>query len=380
MSLLTNSGWDGWWILYYVLIPFPFVLTVIVFCHELGHFLVARWCGVRVSVFSIGFGPAWAGFTDRHGTHWRFGALPIGGYVKFLDDKNAVSAPDRSLLREMSENDRRRSFSCQSTSCRAAIVAAGPIANFVLAIMVFAFISMTYGHPDLTPRIDQLKPESAAAAAGLRPGDLVVAINGQAINTFTEMQHFVRDNANQRLQIVVKRDYRELTFTAIPTAVAVTDNFGKTYQHGLLGIKGSNQRIKVGPIAALIEGGAETWSVIEETFSYLHRMLTGRESLNQVGGPIGIAVMSSEAAKIGFDVLLAWVAGLSVSVGLINLFPIPAFDGGHLLFYGIESVRGTPLSARTQELGLRIGLAFILLLAVFATYNDIFAVLHRIWS
>jgi len=380
MSLLTNAGWDGWWIVYYVLIPFPFVLTVIVFCHELGHFLVARWCGVRVSVFSIGFGPAWAGFTDRHGTHWRFGALPIGGYVKFLDDKNAVSAPDHALLREMSENDRRRSFSYQSISCRAAIVAAGPVANFVLAIIVFAFISMTYGHPDLTPRIDQVKPESAAAAAGLRSGDLVVSMNGQAINDFTQMQHFVRDHANQSIEIVVKREDGELKLSAAPTATAVTDNFGKTYQHGFLGIKGSNQRIKVGPVAALIEGVTETWSVIEETFSYIHRMLTGRESLDQVGGPIGIAVMSSEAAKIGFDVLLAWVAGLSVSVGLINLLPIPAFDGGHLLFYGIESVRGTPLSPRTQELGLRIGLAFILLLAVFATYNDIFAVLHRIWS
>jgi len=331
-------------------------------------------------VFSIGFGPAWGGFTDRHGTYWRFGALPIGGYVKFLDDKNAASLPDHSLLKEMSESDRRKSFAYQSSPRRAAIVAAGPIANFLLAIMVFAFVSMTYGHPDLTPRVDQVKPESAAAAAGLKPGDLVVAINGEAIDTFTQMQRFVRDHGDQRLQIVVKRDGRELTLIAVPTTTTVTDHFGKAYQHGFLGIKGSNQRVKVGPIAALIDGGAETWSVIEETFSYIYRMLTGRESLDQVGGPIGIAVMSSEAAKIGFDLLLVWVAGLSVSVGLINLFPIPAFDGGHLLFYGFESVRGTPLSPRAQKMGFQIGLTLILLLVIFATYNDIFSLWHRLWS
>jgi regulator of sigma E protease len=369
---------DVWSLLYHVLVPFPFVLTVIVFCHELGHFLVARWCGVRVSVFSIGFGPAWGGFTDRRGTYWQVGAFPIGGYVKFFDDKNVASVPDPSILAAMSEDDRRESFSHQSIPERAAIVAAGPIANFLLAIIIFAVVAGLYGYPDSSPRIDQIKPESAAAAAGLKPGDLVLAINGQPIKKFVEMQYFVRDHANQPLSILIQRDDSELTLSAVPTGTTVTDHFGKTYQHGFLGIKGANGRVNVDPIEALAYGITESWSVVGATFSYIGRVLTGRESPDQVGGPIGIAVMSSEAAKVGFDVLLAWIAGLSVSVGIINLFPIPLFDGGHLLFYGIEALCGRALSQQTQTMGLRIGLAFVLMLVVFATYNDIFALLHRI--
>jgi regulator of sigma E protease len=379
---LFGNG-DAWWALYYLFIPFSFVLTVIVFCHELGHFLVARWCGVRVSVFSVGFGPECARFTDRRGTHWRIGAFPIGGYVKFFDDKTVAGIPDCSTLAAMSVEDRRHSFSFQSIPKRAAIVAAGPIANFLLAIIIFAAVSMTYGHPVSTPRIDMIKPDSAAAAAGLKPGDMVLAINGQPIRKFIEVQHFVRDHVDQVLQFRVKRGDRETMITAVPTVVPVTDHFGKTYQHGFLGIKGTNERVRLGPIAALAWGAAESWSIIEETFSLVRRMLTGRESADQVGGPIGIALMSSEAAKIGFDVLLAWVAGLSVSIGIINLLPIPLFDGGHLLFYGIESLRGAPLSQKTQEIGLRIGLTLVLLLLIFATYNDIphvFALFHRVAS
>jgi regulator of sigma E protease len=193
----------------------------------------------------------------------------------------------------------------------------------------------------------------------------------------------VRAHPEKKIQIEIERDGRFLTVSAVPTLKEVPDNFGKIHRFGILGIQGPRDRIKVGPVEAVGYGAQETWSIIDETFSYLYRMVTGRESADQLGGPVGIALMSGEAAKLGFDVLIRWVAAISVSIGLLNLFPIPLLDGGHLLFYGLEGVRGRPLSERTQEIGFRIGFAIVLMLLVFATYNDIprlFAVFHRIWS
>jgi regulator of sigma E protease len=231
--------------------------------------------------------------------------------------------------------------------------------------------------------VEAIKPDSAAATAGFRPGDVVVAIDGQPIKSFTDMQRVVRAHADQKLEIAIERDGRRTTLVAVPTLNEATDSFGKTHRFGILGIEGPKERLKVGPLAAVGYGAEETWSIIDETFSYLYRMITGRESADQLGGPVGIALMSSEAAKLGFDVLIRWVAAISVSIGLLNLFPIPLLDGGHLLFYGLEALRGRPLSDRIQEIGFRIGFAIVLMLLVFATYNDIprlFAVFHRIWS
>jgi regulator of sigma E protease len=368
---------------YYLVVPFLFVLTVVVFFHELGHFLVARWCGVRVMVFSIGFGRELIGFTDRHDTRWKIAAVPLGGYVKFFGDENAASIPDRASVEAMTEAERRESFFHQPLDKRAAIVAAGPIANFILAIAIFAGVYAVYGRPDNVARVDAVEAGSAAATAGFRPGDLVVAIDGQPIKSFTDMQRIVRVHAEEKLEITVEREGNRLTLAAVPALKEITDNFGKVHRYGILGIQGPKDRLKVGPIEAVGYGAEESWSIVDETFSYLYRMITGRESADQLGGPVGIALMSGEAAKLGFDVLIRWVAAISVSIGLLNLFPIPLLDGGHLLFYGLEAVRGRPLSERTQEIGFRIGFAIVLMLLVFATYNDIprlFAVFHRIWS
>jgi regulator of sigma E protease len=368
---------------YYLVVPFLFVLTVVVFVHELGHFLIARWCGVRVLVFSIGFGRELVGLTDRHGTRWKIAAVPLGGYVKFFGDENVASVPDRASVDAMSEAERDESFFHQALGKRAAIVAAGPIANFILAVVIFAAVFAIYGRPDNVARVDAVEANSAAATAGFQPADVVVAIDDQPIKSFTEMQRVVRAHPDQKIEVTIERDGRLLTLAAVPTLKEVPDNFGKVHRFGILGIQGPRDRIKVGAFEAVGYGAQETWSIVDETFSYLYRMVTGRESADQLGGPVGIALMSGEAAKLGFDVLIRWVAAISVSIGLLNLFPIPLLDGGHLLFYGLERLRGRPLSERTQETAFRIGFAIVLMLLVFATYNDIprlFAVFHRILS
>jgi regulator of sigma E protease len=368
---------------YYLVVPFLFVLTVVVFVHELGHFLIARWCGVRVLVFSIGFGRELVGLTDRHGTRWKIAAVPLGGYVKFFGDENVASVPDRASVEAMSDAERNESFFHQPLGKRAAIVAAGPIANFILAVVIFAAVFAVYGRPDNVARVEAVEANSAAATAGFQPADVVVAINDQPIRSFTEMQRVVRAHPEQKIAVTIERDGRLLTLAAVPALKEVPDNFGKVHRFGILGIQGPRDRIKVGPLEAVGYGAQETWSIVDETFSYLYRMVTGRESADQLGGPVGIALMSGEAAKLGFDVLIRWVAAISVSIGLLNLFPIPLLDGGHLLFYGLEGLRGRPLSERTQEIGFRIGFAIVLMLLVFATYNDIprlFAVFHRILS
>lgn len=384
MAFLNSVGaLGGLSTFYYLVVPFLFVLTVVVFVHELGHFLIARWCGVRVLVFSIGFGRELVGLTDRHGTRWKIAAVPLGGYVKFFGDENVASVPDRASVEAMSETERNESFFHQALGKRAAIVAAGPIANFILAIVIFAAVFAIYGRPDNVARVDAVEANSAAATAGFRPADVVVAIDDQPIKTFTEMQRVVRARADQKIEVTIERDGRLLRLSAVPTLKEVPDNFGKVHRFGILGIQGPRDRIKVGPVEAVGYGAQETWSIIDETFSYLYRMVTGRESADQLGGPVGIALMSGEAAKLGFDVLIRWVAAISVSIGLLNLFPIPLLDGGHLLFYGLERLRGRPLSERTQETAFRIGFAIVLMLLVFATYNDIprlFAVFHRILS
>ena len=358
------------------LLPFLFVLTVVVFFHELGHFLVARWCGVRVLVFSVGFGPELFGFNDRHGTRWKLSAIPLGGYVKFFGDENAASLPDPATTAAMTESEKRESFHHQSVARRAAIVAAGPIANFILAIVIFSAVFMVYGKQSTTARVDAIQPASAAAVAGFQPGDVVVDIDGRKISNFADMQRIVGVNAGQALQVTVERAGSRVVLKATPALREIKDNFGNTHRLGVLGISRSNapdeiRTQRVGPVDALILGVDKTWFVVEQTMSYLGRMVAGRESADQLGGPIRIAQVSGQVATLGFGPILDLAGVLSVSIGLLNLFPIPLLDGGHLLFYLIEAVRGRPLSERAQEMGFRIGLAFVLMLMVFATFNDI---------
>ena len=358
------------------IIPFLFVLSLVVFFHELGHFLVARWCGVRVLVFSIGFGPELIGFNDRHGTRWKISAIPLGGFVKFFGDENAASVPDKARLAAMDVRERADSFMFQPVAKRAAIVVAGPLANFLLAIVIFAGVFMLYGKQTMSARVDSVQPDSAAAEAGFKTGDVVVAINGRPIENFTEMQRVVSGSAGDTLSVTVDREGNRLVLQAKPALKEVKDNFGNVQHIGVLGISRSMapEDLKLHPVAppqAVVMAVQETWSVIERTLGYIGGVIAGREAANQLGGPIRIAQMSGQVASFGFVPLIQLAAVLSVSIGLLNLFPIPLLDGGHLLFYIIEGIRGRPLSERAQEVGFRIGLAIVLMLMIFATFNDI---------
>ena len=357
-------------------VPFLFVLTIVVFFHELGHFLMARLCGIKVLVFSIGFGPEIAGFYDRYGTRWKISAVPLGGYVKFFGDDNAASVPDQSAAAAMTDAQRKDSFMFQPVGSRAAVVAAGPIANFVLAIAIFAAIFMTVGKQTTSARVDTVQPASAAEAAGFKPGDLVIAINGEKIESFSDMQRIVSISAGETLSIDVDRGGAPVTLKATPQLKELKDNFGNVHRLGVLGISrsmspGDIKTEKAGPLRAVVMGAQETWFVVDRTLAYISGVFVGREAADQLGGPIRIAQVSGQVATAGFTALIYLTAVLSVSIGLLNLFPIPLLDGGHLLFYAIETIRGRPLSERAQEVGFRIGLAIVVMLMIFATFNDI---------
>jgi regulator of sigma E protease len=376
---LWGAGWTGW------IIPFLFGLSVVVFFHELGHFLIARWCGVRVLTFSVGFGPEIVGFNDRYGTRWKLSAIPLGGYVKFFGDDNAASVPDEAAVARMTEAERRYSFFYQPVGRRAAIVAAGPIANFILAIVIFATIFAIYGRQTTTARVDTVVPNSAAAAAGLKPGDVVLAIDGRAIESFSDMQRIVSANAGRTLSFQIDRGGAPMTLTATPALKQGKDSFGNATCQAVLGVSrsmaaGDVKTEHVNPAAAIWLGAKETWFIIDRTFSYIGGLFTGRECADQLGGPIRIAQISGQVATLGFMPVLHLAAMLSVSIGLLNLFPVPLLDGGHLLFYIIEAARGRPLSARSQEIGFRIGFAIVVMLMIFTVFNDTIQLLPRLWA
>ncbi|TMJ24122.1 MAG: RIP metalloprotease RseP [Alphaproteobacteria bacterium] len=357
-------------------VPFLFVLTIVVFFHELGHFLIARWAGVKVLTFSLGFGPELAGFNDRHGTRWKISAVPLGGYVKFFGDDTEASTPSADALANMTDEERASSFHHKKVGPRAAIVAAGPIANFILAIVIFTGLFTFYGKPSTSARVDKVEANSAAATAGFQVGDIVTSIDGSKIESFTDMQRIVGVRAGEKLTFTVKRGDTTLQLQGTPQLREVKDPFGNVHRLGVLGITrqtaaGDVVTERVDPATALWLGVKETWFVIDRTFAYIGGVFTGREAADQVGGPLRIAQISGQVATIGLAALVHLAAVLSISIGLLNLFPVPLLDGGHLLFYAVEAVRGRPLSDRAQEMGFRIGLGLVLMLMVFATYNDI---------
>jgi len=375
IDIMGGLGAFGGGLVGYI-VPFLFVLTIVVFFHELGHFLVARRCGIKVLTFSIGFGPEIVGFNDRYGTRWKISAVPLGGYVKFFGDENVASVPDHQAVAAMTEAEKAVSFVHQPVAPRAAVVAAGPIANFILAVAIFAGVFMVVGKQTTSARVDTVQPASAAQAAGFQPGDLVLAINGDKIGSFSDMQRIVSISAGEPLDIEVERGGAHVVLKATPQLRTLKDNFGNVHKLGVLGISrsmapGDIKTEKVGPLRAVVMGAQETWFVVDRTLSYIGGVFTGREAADQLGGPIRIAQVSGEMASAGFVALIHLTAVLSVSIGLLNLFPIPLLDGGHLLFYGIEAARGRPLSERAQEVGFRIGLAIVVMLMIFATFNDI---------
>lgn len=442
---------------------FLLILTVIVFVHEMGHFLIARWCGVTVKTFSIGFGRELWGRDDRYGTHWRIAAIPLGGYVKFIDDANAASAASSDALREMSPSDRAGAFQLKPIWQRAAVVAAGPLANFVLAIALYSGLNATYGvrlpppvvdavvagkpaekagikpgdrvlsiagkdvetfediinlvamyggreldvlidrdgakllipvtpevedikndldlpmkigdigvHRFQAARIGSLLPGMPAEAAGLKLGDLVTAIDGQPIKTFESLGDKIGVSAGRMVQLDIERSGANLKFAVTPVPRQVPDGAGKTKNVGRIGIgPQSLQPQAVSLPTALRLGTRETWSNITQTLSGLGEIFAGRQAANQIGGPILMAEVTGKAMESGAEYVLRLLAYFSVSIGLLNLFPIPVLDGGHLLFYAIEAVRRRPLPPAVQDMAFRVGFAVLLTLIVFANYNDI---------
>jgi regulator of sigma E protease len=348
---------------------FLFVITVVVFFHELGHFSVARYFGVTVEAFSIGFGRELFGWNDRKGTRWKICLLPLGGYVKFAGDANAASQPDEEEMRNMNAQQRAGVLHYKPLYQRALVVAAGPIANFILGILIFAAIFMVSGKPAEPPIVNEISPQSAAEEAGLMPGDIIRAANGETIHAFSDFQRLVGGSAGQALTLGIERGGQMLEIAATPDAVEQELATGGTATIGRLGI--TNSIVPVGPVEAIGNGAYQSWLIVSGTISYLGQMITGQASPDQLAGPIGIAKVSGDMASIGFFALINLAGLLSISIGLINLFPIPVLDGGHLLYYGFEAVLGRPLGERAQEFGYRLGLAFVLSLMLLATFNDL---------
>jgi len=364
----AGADWIMWFLSY--VLPFLAVLTLIVFVHEYGHFQVARWCKVTVETFSVGFGRSLGGWYDRKGTHWKIGWIPLGGYVKFQGDGNAASMPA-----DISSPARPGDFHTTSVARRAAIVVAGPIANFLLAIGIFAASFMIVGTPISPPVVEEVRPGSAAEAAGIQPGDRIMRIDGEDITSFTQIQRMVSERAGDELALMLERDGRQIELSVTPQMTEVPDSLGGTVRMGLLGIsKDVSQDLvydRKNPIEAIGLGVYETWFVVARTLSYLKGMVMGEVSPNQLAGPLGIAQISGQAAAVSIGALFHLAAVLSVSIGLINLFPIPMLDGGHLVFYAVEAVRGRPLAQKAQELGFKVGLGLVLMLMLMATWNDI---------
>ncbi len=357
------------------IVPFLFVLSIVIFFHELGHFLVGRLCGVKIDAFSLGFGPEIAAFVDRKGTRWRIGALPLGGYVKFHGDANGASMSNEAAVAAMPEAEKSTTFFAQKVWKRAAIVAAGPIANLILAIVIFTGIYFVHGRGILIPEIDKIMPGSAAEAAGFVSGDIVVSIDGTKIDSFEDMQRIVQASSDTPLSFVVDRHGQQITLIATPRRRELSTPLGAS-RVGVLGVEANasaaNWYVQHYGLAESAKLATfETWSIIEQTGSYCGRLITGRESTDQLSGPIRIAEVSGQMAKIGLAALLNLAAVLSISIGILNLLPIPLLDGGHLFYYAIEAVRGKALNERIQQVGFRIGLTLVAALMILATYNDI---------
>jgi regulator of sigma E protease len=354
--------------LFSYLIPFLVVLTVLVFVHEFGHYWVARRNGVRVETFSIGFGPELFGFNDRHGTRWKFSVVPLGGYVKMFGDADAASTPSAGLD-GMTEDQRAVSFHHKRVGQRAAIAVAGPVANFLFSIVVLFFLFMVGGHPFPPAVVGDVSPGGAAAEAGIRAGDRITSIDGTEVDRFAELGTAIRNGNGRPVTLGVDRDGQALSIDLTPRQETVPTTDGGTATIWRLGIAADTG--PYGVVEAARMSVSESWAIVSMIGKALGQIVTGQSGAENLGGTLRIAQMSGEVAQAGFVPLLWFMAILSINLGLINLVPIPILDGGHLLFCAIEAIRGRPLGARAQEYGFRLGLALVLTLMLFATWNDL---------
>ncbi|WP_036480795.1 RIP metalloprotease RseP [Nitratireductor basaltis] len=367
------------WLMNFMLgtiLPFLFVLTIVVFVHEMGHYLVGRWCGIGVRAFSIGFGPELFGFNDRRGTRWKLSAIPLGGYVKFAGDMSVTSRPD-AADDNLSEEERKVAFHTQPVWKRAATVFAGPLFNFLLTIAVFTVMFAMFGKFVSEPMVAEVRPDSPAAEAGIQPGDRFFAVEGTRVETFSDVQRLVSGRAGDPLRITLVREGEEVEVTATPEIVEQKDALGNTVKIGVIGVVnneelGQFRRVEFGPLEALKEGVAETGFIMLRTGQFMKRLVTGREDRCQLGGPVKIADMAGKAATLGFEWLIQLVALLSVGIGILNLLPIPPLDGGHLMFYGLEAVMRRPVSEQVMEQFYRVGMLVVLAFMGFVFWNDLF--------
>ncbi|MGB3831771.1 MAG: RIP metalloprotease RseP [Mesorhizobium sp.] len=360
------------------LVPFLFVLTVVVFVHEMGHYLVGRLCGIGVQAFSIGFGPELLGFNDRHGTRWKLCAIPLGGYVKFVGDVSATSAqPGTDEIEALSEAERKVAFHTQPVWKRAATVFAGPLFNFLLTIAVFAVLFSAYGRYVAEPMVAEVTAGSPAAEAGIEPGDRFVSVDGEKVETFADVQRLVSGRAGDALTFVMLRDGKEITVKATPRPVEQEDALGNKVKVAVIGVinnreVGQPRLITYSPAGAVVAAVEETGHIVARTGQFLKRFVVGREDKCQLGGPVKIAGMAGQAAKLGFEWLVQLAALLSVGIGILNLLPIPPLDGGHLVFYAVEAVIRRPVSERVMEAVYRTGMFLVLAFMGFVFWNDLF--------
>ena len=355
---------------------FLFVITLVVFFHELGHFLIARACGVKVDIFSVGFGREIVGFNDRSGTRWRISWIPVGGYVKFAGDINAASMPDAEAAARLSPAERKHVLFFKPLWQRAAVAAAGPMANFVLAIVLFTGLNLYSGHNVLAPVVGGVVKDSPAAVAGIQTGDRITAIDGNAISDFEQLPEIVSVSGGRNLAVTLSRAGQIMTVHVAPHMMRTRDILGDMSDTMVIGVRQSTRASdwshqSYGFFGAAGAASTESWDIAKTTVQGIAQMVRGYASADQFRGPLGIAKMTRQVATFGFLALLNLAAVLSVSIGLANLFPIPLLDGGHLLYYGCEAVLGRPLGERAQDVGFRLGLVLVLGLMLLTTWNDL---------
>lgn len=350
---------------------FLLVIGPLIFVHELGHYLVGRWFGVKAETFSIGFGREMFGWTDKRGTRWKVGWLPLGGYVKFKGDMDPASAADPEWI-NLPPAERAQTFQAKKVWQRFLIVLAGPAINFLVAILIFIGMFAAIGHPQIPPVVGEVEPGSAAAAAGLRPGDRIDSVAGRSVDRFEDIARIVVIRPDQPLLIELTRGGRPMEVTATPRVDVQRDDFGNEFRRGLLGVRAGEPTAERLPWYEL-PGAAvrQTRNIVVMMVETLGQVVSGRRSLKEMGGPLKIAQFSGQQATLGFAAFLGFLALVSINLGFINLLPIPMLDGGHLLFYMIEGVRRKPLKPETQEWAFRTGLAALLALMMFVTFNDL---------
>ena len=354
-----------------IILPFLIILTGLVFVHEIGHYLVARKNGVKVEVFSIGFGSELFGWTDRLGTRWKICAVPLGGYVKMFGDGDISSS---TILEDSNESleEKENAFHHKSLGARAAIVLAGPVANFLFAIILLAGLYSIVGQRYAPPIIDKITTGSSADIAGLVIGDEILQVNEKNIKRFDELQRIVRPNPGKELKFLIRRDNEILLKTVIPQLVEGKDASGSKIVYGLLGVVCEQTTfIRHNPLNSFGLAIEETWVIVSQTLIHVTEMIRGERTTEELGGPIRIAKLSGAVADAGLTSSIWFMAVLSINLGLINLFPVPVLDGGHLFFYLLEFIRGKPLEAKMQGIASYVGLVLVISLMIFVTWNDL---------